>query len=164
MQGRSEKSNGGDIWGVKCLGEGAFASQLQESNTALGHKIRTFRHLLLRESSLPKKCLVVKQGRIAGGTVRFQYSQRQRKNRVAYASKFPSIGAANRFRSVSLGKSPTCAINHKPRTDQGTTDCCRCWVSATVWNAATLRFHLEQVRTLQGECSPGQGPATDRSG
>ena len=62
--------------------EGAFASQLQESDRALGCTIKTFRNLLLRASSLPEKCSVMKQGRIAGGAVRSQYFQRVRKNRA----------------------------------------------------------------------------------
>ena len=41
--------------------EGAFVSSLKESDTALELKIRTFRNWLLRESSLPEKCSVVKQ-------------------------------------------------------------------------------------------------------
>ena len=55
------------------VGEGSSVSQLQESVTVLGLKIGTFRNLLLRESSLPEKCSVMKQSRITEETVRSQY-------------------------------------------------------------------------------------------
>ena len=71
------------MWEDKWRGEGACESWLQESDTALRCKIKTFRNLLLRESSQLEKCSVVQQGRIAGGAVRSQYSQRYRKNRGA---------------------------------------------------------------------------------
>ena len=60
---------------IIAVGGVVFVSWLQESDTALGLKIRNFRNLLLRKSSPPEKCSV-KQGRVTGQTVRSQYSWR----------------------------------------------------------------------------------------
>ena len=76
MIGVWRRETEGIYWKINGGREGAFVSQLQESDTALGLKIRTCRNLLLGELSPPEECSVVKRGPLAGRPVRSQYFQR----------------------------------------------------------------------------------------